>query len=344
MIRRLLTVACVLAWMGSLAAFAEDPPRTISAISDRLYVASAGTESTVVLVSAGGILVADPLDLATASWLRTELSTRFPGVPVRYVVVTSARFGRASGVRMFLPAASVVAHAGVNGALVQASREIPPELTSLDANRSGRLEADEWTPLEAFVPFKSLDTDGNVSLTSREVWKLIPYTENTFTHEKVLTLGDDAVRLVDPGEDGSTPAIYFPGERVLYTGSNPLVTMKGFTLTLAGRARTFAWLDGISRLEFDRIITSHGEAVPRAQFDLVVRYAHALERAAVEAYRRGQSEGRRCSPGSLHHPQGAPTCPPSSERSIDGGLTFRAQLLSAASPRARPTVRASPRA
>lgn len=191
MIRRLLGCACALALLASSSARAAEPPRAISQLTERLYVVSAGEQSTVALVTSGGILIADPLDAATAAWLRTELSTRFPGVPVRYVVLTSAEFGRTSGVTTFLPGAALLAHAGINGALVKASQTLPPELVAIDANRDGRLERSEWISTELSALLSNADGDNDGTLTPRELWKLIPYATETFRDDRLLTLGNE---------------------------------------------------------------------------------------------------------------------------------------------------------
>jgi glyoxylase-like metal-dependent hydrolase (beta-lactamase superfamily II) len=58
-------------------------------------------------------LLADPLSVDTAQWLNQELTARFPGAPVRYVVLTHHHLERASGAAVFAKTAQIVAQASL---------------------------------------------------------------------------------------------------------------------------------------------------------------------------------------------------------------------------------------
>ncbi len=55
-----------------------------------LFRARDGARTTLFLVTPEGILLTDPLNVEFARWLKSELDTRFPGQPVRYVVYSAS--------------------------------------------------------------------------------------------------------------------------------------------------------------------------------------------------------------------------------------------------------------
>ena len=52
----------------------------------------------------------DPINETFAPWLKSELDTRFPGRPVRYVVYSHSHFDHAAGGAAFADTATFVAH------------------------------------------------------------------------------------------------------------------------------------------------------------------------------------------------------------------------------------------
>src|SRR5687767_8206842 len=90
------------------------PMRTITQVRGDLYKVQSGVgvaAVTVFLVTADGIILADPLTPEFAAWLKGELATRFPGRPVRYVINSHYHYDHARGGGMFADSARYVAHA-----------------------------------------------------------------------------------------------------------------------------------------------------------------------------------------------------------------------------------------
>lgn len=83
------------------------PAPPIERLHDDLFVARYDRRATMFLVTSEGVVVCDPISVRAAEWLRDELSTRFPGRPVRYVLHTHHHFDRASGAAVFADATSV---------------------------------------------------------------------------------------------------------------------------------------------------------------------------------------------------------------------------------------------
>jgi Metallo-beta-lactamase superfamily len=85
-----------------------------------------------------GIVLADPLGVKAATWLRDELAVRFPGRPVRWIVHTHHHFDRAAGAAGFSDTAQTVAHREFNRQLERTRSsagfaDVRPALRSFDA-------------------------------------------------------------------------------------------------------------------------------------------------------------------------------------------------------------------
>ena len=84
--RRALLVA--LGVLGLAAGVSGQPTNaapSITAFRNNLYVVRYDWRSTVFLVTDDGIVLADPLGVKAATWLRDELAVRFPGRPVLWL-------------------------------------------------------------------------------------------------------------------------------------------------------------------------------------------------------------------------------------------------------------------
>ena len=154
-----LRIASTLLFIAVARAAAGQPTPSLTHVRGDLYRIQEGNRSGVVYVAPDGILIADPLSIKPAMSLRTELASRFPGKPVRYVVYTSARFERVAGGSAF-PQATFVGHARFGPELLQAARTLPASLVPLDANRNERLETAERTATSRRAVEVDVNSDG----------------------------------------------------------------------------------------------------------------------------------------------------------------------------------------
>jgi len=88
---------------------AARPERTIVNLRGGLYLAQFDWRATVFLVTADGIVLADPLSVDAARWMQQEFAARFPGQPVRYVLHTHYHIDRSPGAAVFT-GATPIAH------------------------------------------------------------------------------------------------------------------------------------------------------------------------------------------------------------------------------------------
>jgi len=76
-------------------------------VRGNLYLAQFDERATMFLVTADGIVMTDPLSADIAKWLKGEFARRFPGVPVRYVLLSHSHFDRAAGASVFTGAETI---------------------------------------------------------------------------------------------------------------------------------------------------------------------------------------------------------------------------------------------
>ncbi len=87
----------------------EQPIREIVNVTGDLYRAVDNAHRTVFLVTTEGIILADPINLDFAIWLKAELDDRFD-VPVRFVLYSHYHDDHASGGDVFAETARFVGH------------------------------------------------------------------------------------------------------------------------------------------------------------------------------------------------------------------------------------------
>src|SRR5687767_9306535 len=155
---------------------AEAPRRTIEPITGSVYRAMNNNAGTVFMVTPDGILLADPLNVEFAQWLKAEFASRFK-VPVRYVVYSHHHWDHASGGDVFADTARFVGHANMLSHLA-----LPPPSTTLaqvvgqyspvakfDANGNGVVERAETSADFQRGQFDAFDANRDGRLSGAEV-------------------------------------------------------------------------------------------------------------------------------------------------------------------------------
>jgi glyoxylase-like metal-dependent hydrolase (beta-lactamase superfamily II) len=124
LMRACITTMCLMVPTGVMAqaGAAVSQDRTIVNLRGDLYLARFDERATLFLVTPGGIVVTDPISTDAAKWLRGEFAQRFPGVAVRYILISHHHFDRAAGAGVFGDGAETVAHRLFNEELQSARR------------------------------------------------------------------------------------------------------------------------------------------------------------------------------------------------------------------------------
>lgn len=115
-VRTVMAFVCIILWVSATNAFAQTGSEapSVTVVSGDLYRVQVDGAATVFLVTGEGIVLVDPLTTPVSHWLIAELETRFPGRPVRHIVHTSHRVGRAGGSWTFRHTARRIAHSSFN--------------------------------------------------------------------------------------------------------------------------------------------------------------------------------------------------------------------------------------
>jgi glyoxylase-like metal-dependent hydrolase (beta-lactamase superfamily II) len=104
--------ACLLLLVltGTNAQAQNEPQRAITPIAGDLYRFQNNFHYSVFLVTSDAIIATDPIDAGAAQWLKSELSRRFPGKPIRYVIYSHSHADHIAGGQVLADTATVVAH------------------------------------------------------------------------------------------------------------------------------------------------------------------------------------------------------------------------------------------
>ena len=262
---------------------------TIINLRGDLYQVQVGSESTVFLVTPDGIILVDPLTREAAIWLRGVFADRFPGRPVRHVILTSHRVERAEGAAQF-GSAQLVGHKTFNDQLAGARRRLPATLSDLDDNGNGVLDREELQddPRAAFVRARDRNSDGRVA--PDELFAGVNSVATTFWDRHAIMLGGRTIELVYTGAPygDASIAVHFPAERIVFVDRQP--DLSGNFLAESSRPRDVAkWARAIAALPVDAVITSRGSATPHREIVDAARYLEDLFAEVATAYESGRS-------------------------------------------------------
>jgi glyoxylase-like metal-dependent hydrolase (beta-lactamase superfamily II) len=243
-----------------------------------LYRVQDENDFTVFLVTPDGIILADPLSLATSVWLKGELETRFPGQPVRYVVYTHHAFDRAAGASVFQSTAEVVAHGNFTEERMKAEKVLPASLAGLDSNDDGVLNAAEIAA-DPFPPVPPLrDRDGDGILTPAELYFDVWLVDSTYTSRRMITLGGKSVELIHPGDAyaADMTLLHFPAERMVFAAGYPPLSSRPFSFAGSRPTAVLASMRAVASIDFDGFVSGDGSVGTRADFAALSRYVEDL--------------------------------------------------------------------
>ena len=255
-----------------------------------LYEARTGNQYTIFLVTPDGILVGDPINYPFARWLQQQFDAQFTGRAVRYVVLSHHHFDRADGGTVF-GKATVVAQERFNGELEEQERSLPAVGGVEDANRNGQFDPDELNgrPNAALVLSHDRNADGRV--TKQELYSYLPFAIDRFTTRRTITLGGHRVDVIHTGDWHSRDmaALFLPDQRIVFAVDPPPVTAVPFSFGTARAGEVYAWLEAITPLDFDSVLTSDGQVISRMQVSELAAYLDAVRTEVATQYEQGRS-------------------------------------------------------
>lgn len=200
------------------------PPREIVQIDGDLYRARNNNYFSIFLVTPEGIVLADPINTAFATWLKQEFATRFK-VPVRYVIYSHSHWDHVEGGAVFAETATFVAHENVAKNMDGRIPQMPGDM--LDLNNNGRFELNEIVDpltnndnrcgMPAFF-HKQADRNQDGGITPAELFQDVRKPDIVYSERMQLVLGGKRIELIHPGKNHSDDAtvIRFPEQRVVF--------------------------------------------------------------------------------------------------------------------------------
>lgn len=304
--RSFLAASGLMALLGhgllSGAQFGREP--TMTPITDNLYRASNGVWNNIVLVTDEGILIGDTLNTRFATWLRDELTRRFPDIPVRWVVYSHSHWDHAEGGEVFADTATFVAHERMRVNMDGRYPHMPGDM--IDRNANGMFETEEFSiPANAspgvcggrFMTEKDEDGDGH--LTPAEYFSEVYPPEVFYSDRMTLTLGGETVELIHPGRNhgDDMTVLYFPNQRVVFAADFLADALVRDTMhSLPSACGPFdghplsEWIDSyrvVEALDFDILAPAHGDFFTPQDVTDTREYFEYL----VEEVSRGMSAG-----------------------------------------------------
>jgi glyoxylase-like metal-dependent hydrolase (beta-lactamase superfamily II) len=297
---RLLCAACV-ASLGVAALTAQQPPPVpeITRITGNLYRGHAFGLYNVFLVTPAGIIMTDPISTPYATWLKAELTARFP-VPVKYVIYSHGHYDHIEGGSVFADTATFVAHENLRRSMDGRLPQMPGGIW--DANRNGRIEFGEASQAVRFQGyFKRLDRNGDGGVTAAEYYAEVRPPDVVYSEQMVLTLGGTTVELIHPGMNHSDDAtvMRFPAERVVYAVDFIADgAVRDSLKSWPGAWGDFDWnpmsgwidsMKAVEALDFDVFVAGEGNPGTRADATAMRQFFEDLRAAVSDGMSRGKS-------------------------------------------------------
>ncbi len=212
-----------LAWAAAVAQTPAAPKRSITQITGDVYRFQDNEHFGVFMVTPEGVVLADPINLDTANWVKGEIATRFNNAKVVEVLYSHHDWDHASGAAAF-PDAKIVSRLETVKDLQppSAATKLSGGDAAADKNKDGLLQAAEVSGARA-QNFATLDKDGNGGLSARELFQaqyadVLAPTETYNTAVKKITVGGKAVEMhyLPSMHANDLSLIYFPAEKVLF--------------------------------------------------------------------------------------------------------------------------------
>ncbi len=237
--KRFLTLLpCVLSLIAcTKSEVAEESFRGITHVAGDLYqVQDNNNTFTALLVTPEGIILTDPINTETATWLNDEIKERF-NLPVKYLIYSHSHDDHSSGAAVY-DQAIIIGHENVVA------------------------EFDIWNDLSIDIDdFDGFDGDAEKLTTYRKSNPAV-YPDVTFSDRMTIELGGKTVELIylGKGHSDNLLAVHYLNERAVLAIDLLWIDRVSF-LDLPYThyfPDLFAGLRKVEQLDFDILLTGHG--------------------------------------------------------------------------------------
>jgi cyclase len=235
----------------------------IREIAPRIFVETQfhGANVAFIVTGEGVILIDTPMLPNEARQWRTEIE-EMTDQKIIYIINTDHHRAHVIG-NQFFPTATVIAHERAWKEMKSYGDSFRTRLINMYRDRIPEA-VEEWKQtLEIIKP------------------------EITFSGRTLLFKGDKEIHLIPVG--GHTPAttvIYFPNEKLLFTGDAVVTNRPPFL----SQGNTKEWLQALTylrKLSYDILIPGHGELTGKEATENMSEYLRLVRRKVRSAYRSG---------------------------------------------------------
>jgi glyoxylase-like metal-dependent hydrolase (beta-lactamase superfamily II) len=292
------------AWAGQ--AGTTGGSRRISELAGDLYRFHDGEsgEMTVFAVMSDGIVLVDPLNEAAATWLKAELSRRYPDRSVRWIVHTHHHYDRAAGASIF-EGATTIGQRRFNALLEAARRRLPPDVAALDLNDNNRLERAEFAGDSREPQIRARDQGNDGFVYPDEFYREVDGVGTTYNATFAIPLGGRNVRLIHaPAHSPDMTAVHFPAERLVFVVD--AIHPATFSASSVRVREALEWTRTVEALDFDTLLTDTNETLTKQDLQSLRAYLEDLLDGVADGYAAGRPVSEVQATLTLDSHQGSP--------------------------------------
>jgi glyoxylase-like metal-dependent hydrolase (beta-lactamase superfamily II) len=285
------------------------PGRSITHVKGDVWRANNGGWFVGILDTPEGLLLVDTLSVDFANWLKPELAKKFPGKPVKYVVLSHSHWDHTEGGKVFADTAKFIAQEGFLRNMDGRYPHLPGDI--VDRNEDGFLDVVEFEQpfldrlwyCGAFAStVQSKDRDGDGRATPAEFFVDTPRPDIVYSERMTLRFGGKTIDLVFPGKNHANDGtvVLFRDERVLFSVDFPADALVQDSMrSMPSACGPFdghpisEWIRSyrtIESLDFDVSVGGHG-TVPFTKADIAEGrvFLERLRDEVLAAMARGES-------------------------------------------------------
>jgi len=284
------------------------PGRAITHVKGDVYRANNGGWHVAILDTPEGLLLVDTLSVPFATWLKQELTKKFPSKVVKYVVLSHSHWDHTEGGKVFADTARFIAQEGFLRNMDGRYPALPGDI--VDRNNDGYLDVPEFEQPSMLRPWycgaggnsvTSKDRDGDGRASPEEFFADTPRPDIVYSDRMTLRFGGKTIDLVFPGKNHANDgtAVLFRDERVLFTVDFPADALVQDSMrSLPSACGPFdghpmdEWIRSyrtLEALDFDISVGGHGGAFTKQDIAEGRQFMEYLKDQVQGAMRRGMS-------------------------------------------------------
>lgn len=273
------------------------PKHSITHVAGNVYRFQSNEHFGVFMVTPQGVVLVDPINVETATWVQKEIAARFNNAKVVDVLYSHHDWDHASGADVFT-GAKVISRVETDKDLQPppADAKLTGANAAADKNKDGLLQVTEVSGANA-QNFSKIDRDGNGGLSERELFQAqyddvaLP-TETYDTPVKKITVGGKTVEMhyLPSKHANDLSLIYFPAEKVLFVVD--VISLKRVffrNMSDFDEPDMIATLDKAMSFDAAIVVPGHGEIGTKQDVQNIRQYMIDLRDGVKAGIDKGQT-------------------------------------------------------